>query len=543
MKYTTTIKSCFLLFFLIINSVWSQQEYMTGKVLDAKTADPIVFAAIRVKGRALGIITNEDGSFRIPMRYKEYGDVIEVSSMGYQSIEVAIDSLLTNDLNILRLEPGIVELDETIVVGKRKRKRALNARQIVKKAIEAIPKNYPDTPFSTLGYYRDYQKNKNDYVNLNEAILEVFDEGFDEFDYETTKTRLYDYKKNMDFLRDTLADNPYSYGDVSKIMNNAYLPSYGGNEFVILRIHNAIRNYRTNSFDFINNMSKGQFLKNQLFEKREDTFTEEENLYTIKIKRTEPSFMVTGNIFIAKNDYAIYKLEYAIYDNRKKNNDLLLQQRGIKGTLLFEVKVAYARGAKDKMYLNYISFHNTFKLAKPSSFKIKELTILPDKGAFVLRFNNPLAYINPTLRDIDRKVDKRKWYDFNFDNKKIKFDKIQVANNKTVFLYPKMDAVQLKNMMNTLVNMKKQKQDIGQILKFTVSGLQDVEGNSLNTMGYTDYHQFREFFVQEVKLGPFNLSDGLFMDNTKPIFEDQPIVKPANFADYWMNTPLQKNLN
>ena len=69
------------------------------------------------------------------------------------------------------------------------------------------------------------------YVNLNEALLEVFDPGFDEIDSTATKTRLYDYIQNKSFRRDTLAEKPYDYNDYGKIIDNAYLGAYGGNEF------------------------------------------------------------------------------------------------------------------------------------------------------------------------------------------------------------------------------------------------------------------------------------------------------------------------
>lgn len=161
-----------------------------------------------------------------------------------------------SEFNIIKLRPGVVAIEESIVSAKRKRRRKLSARQIVKKAIRAIPQNYLNAPFSTLGYYRDFKKNSASLVNLNEAIEEVFDEGFDKPDYETTEVNLYYYKKNMDFLRDSQAANPYSYNEVSKIMSNAYLPGYGGNELIILRIYDEIGNYITNSFDFINNMSE-----------------------------------------------------------------------------------------------------------------------------------------------------------------------------------------------------------------------------------------------------------------------------------------------
>ncbi len=62
----------------------------------------------------------------------------------------------------------------------------------------------------------------------------------------------------------------------------------------------------------------------------------------------------------------------------------------------------------------------------------------------------------------------------------------------------------------------------------------------VNEMKFKTYNQFREFFVQEIKPNGSILNDTLFMKKDIPIFKDQPIVKPDNFDNYWMNTPLKK---
>ena len=219
--------------------------------LDAKLNEPIAFASIRIKDRALGVISNEDGSFRIPIKYKEYGNILEISSMGYQNIEILINNLSINLVNNIRLQPAVLELQEVVVSADRERRKNLTARRIVTKAIEAIPVNYPKTPFSTIGYYRDYQLKEGNYLNLNEAVIEIFDEGFDALDYETTKVRIYDYKENTDFERDIIALQPYDFEKKRKTIDNAFLPNYGGNEFMILRVHDAIRNYKIRSYTFV----------------------------------------------------------------------------------------------------------------------------------------------------------------------------------------------------------------------------------------------------------------------------------------------------
>lgn len=536
-----------LVFILFGASCFSQRpEFLKGKVLDSITDEPVVFATVRIIGKAKGVITNMDGGFRLPSRYRAEGELIEISSMGYQRKELPLLALALDTFNTIRLTPAVFELAEAVVSAKKKREPT--ARKIIRRAVARIPQNFPLTDFATKGYYRDYQLDDFGYLNLNEALLEVFDAGFDEIDTAMTKTRIYDYVQNKSFRRDSLADDAYNYMDKRKTIDNAYLWAYGGNEFAILRVHDAIRNYRLNSFDFINNMNKGNILRNHSFQRLSDTYSDEDELYKIQLKRTATDFTARGTMFVAKKDYAIHKLEYAVYDESKKNLDSLLQQKGIKGRLVFQVTTEYKRGKEDKMYLNYISFQNTFRLAEPPKFTVKNLTVLPYQGVFVVHFNNALKYAGRGFQDGLMPVgaataDRKFWYKFKYNDKKIRFRNIQIVNDSTVYLHPKMDSIPLNAMMCELVTMQRNKIDIGFAVKFTVSGLEDINGNTLNTESYKNYYQFREYFVQEVDNLPEIPADSLLMDKHKPIFSDQPEVRPDNFKDYWMNTPLRNTPN
>ncbi|MEX0291345.1 MAG: hypothetical protein AB3N14_19735, partial [Flavobacteriaceae bacterium] len=63
----------------------------------------------------------------------------------------------------------------------------------------------------------------------------------------------------------------------------------------------------------------------------------------------------------------------------------------------------------------------------------------------------------------------------------------------------------------------------------------------LNEPTYRFFDQFREYFVQQIPTAKEIPGDTLFMHKNKPIFfKDQPIVRPDNFEDFWMNTPLQE---
>jgi len=520
--------------------VWSQKkDFIEGRLLDAQTKEPVVFASIRIKARALGVITNMDGSFRIPTKYKEYGEILEFSSMGYQAKEIPIDALEQDKLNLIVLDPGVIGLKEAIVEGKDKSRRRLGATQIVKRAIRAIPSNYPRRLHAVIGYYRDYQLKKEEYVNLNEAILEVVDSGFDRNDHATTKVRLYDYQSNDDFERDREGSFKYDYNNYTKYIDKAYLFNYGGNEFSILRIHDAIRNHAINSYDFVNVMD-WDFISNHSFKKEDEIRLDDEMLYKISFAKVLVKFRIVGTIYIAKKDFAIHKMEYSLYDKSRTTENKEKDKHGINNEIIFEVITEYKR-KYDNMYLNYISFSNNFEVSQPPKFFLEETVVHSGCQCFLLTFNNS---VDPVY------AKEKKYYDFKFNGKKIKIDKIRI-DQKTVFVYPDMDRGEFLNMTYKINAAKRKRLELLDILSIEVTGLRDMgitgfggmQSNLINDKEYVTYRQFREFFVQEIKSNGSVLKDTLFMKKDIPIFKDQAIVKPDNFDDYWMNTPLQNVKN
>jgi len=518
----------FLLLLLVSNSALSQQrEYIIGKLIDAKTKEPIAFASIRIKDRALGVISNIDGSFKIPLKYKEYGDIIEMSSMGYQKEEVAIADLSLYDLNLIQMKQALFELTEVVVKGKRPKK--LSAVRIVRKAIKAIPENYPSTTFSSIGYYRDYQLRKEKYVNLNEAILEVIDSGFDQNDHTTTKVRLYDYRSNDDFEQDFEGRFKYDYKTFQKYIDKAYLFNYGGNEFTILRIHDAIRNHEINSYDFVNVMDR-DFVLNHSFKKENEIRLDDELLYKISFTKILERYRVFGTIYISKKNYAIHKMEYSLYDKTRTTENKENNKHGVNNEIIFEVITEYKR-KNDEMYLNYISFFNNFQVSKPPKFVLNEAVVDINCECFVLTFNNSVHKLYGK---------EKRYYNFKFKGKKIKIDEIKI-NKETVYVYPDMGRSELVSIAKELNLASEKRLELFNILSIEVTGLRDATGeaNVINKMQYLTYKQYREFFVQEIKLNGSALKDSLFMKKNAPIFKGQIISKPENFNDYWMNTPLK----
>lgn len=499
--------------------------------MDSNTSKPVVFATVRIEGKALGVISNQDGGFRLPLKFKEQGDTLIVSSMGYESKRIAMLDLLQDKINTIKLTPGIIELQEVVVSKKRKGRSPLSAKSIVRKAIRAIPKNFPRHPSSVIGYYRDYQFSEGKYVNLNEAILEVFDLGFQKLDHLNTKVQIYDKKQNFDFERDTISDN--KYGDdknYMKFINNAYLFDYGGNEFIILRVHDAIRNYKIDSYDFVNQFET-DLIKNHFFRKLEDTYTDEEALYTIRMNKTFFNYRVSGLLYISKQDFAIHKMKYTVYEDSvlssKKENE-----KGGKKQLFFEIITEYKRAGDGKMYLNYISFHNDFMLIEPPEFDIDVISWSGACQCFEVRFNK---YVDAsTAGDLNN-------YDWTFKGRKIKFNEV-VVFDKAVRLLPDFDAKTLENISFLLSDEKKNTDKPSKYLKPEILNVKDRSLKyELGQNKHRDFQQFREFFVQRTNTNKEPLKDkNIFMNKTKPIFEDQAVTKPIDFDNYWMNTPLKE---
>ncbi|WP_299532798.1 carboxypeptidase-like regulatory domain-containing protein [Ulvibacterium sp.] len=518
--------------FLLLSLSLPAQEsgYIVGKLVDATTNDPVVFANIRIKDRALGVITNEDGSFRIPLRYKEYGDILEISSMGYRTRDISIANLEAEKLNLIRLNPDAIVLDEAIVKAKGKR-RNYSAYSIVKMAIEAIPENYPSNSFSTVGYYRDYQWKNGNYLNLNEAILEVFDQGFDREDFRTSEVRLFDAKMNKDFERDTLASQKYDYSTGKKIIDKAYLENYEGNEFTNLRIHDALRNFDIYSYDYVGKLEE-DFLANHKFSKNKETYLGNEILHVIDGNGQKPGYRAHVRLYISKADYAIHKMAYTLYDTTEKNTSGIKNKHGHKRKVIFDVLVEYSR-FNEKMYLNYISFHNSFRLNLPPLFEMTTVDLSLSEGHFGLKFNRP---VDPLYAKIKNN------YTITFKGVQWEVGKVEVFKD-SVKVYPDLKEGILSKTMREIDVAVKKRTFNSELLDIKVKDVKDFEGNLVNTPRVENYMQFREFFVQRVKLkahAPFDIE---YMDKRKPLFENQPIERPKDYKEYWMNTPLLEKIN
>ncbi|MBC2838126.1 carboxypeptidase-like regulatory domain-containing protein [Robiginitalea sp. SC105] len=521
----------FTIFLMLTASGLFAQEtgYFRGRLTDRETGEPVVFATVRIAGLNKGVISNADGDFRIPYRLLPANAVLEISSMGYESLRLDVYRYTEGHILPIRMRSRVFALTEAVVSADRKR---LSARAIVRRAIRAIPRNYPQEPYSLIGYYRDYQRDSVGYLNLNEAILEVFDLGFGQTDSATTRELVYALEENRDFRRDTLALQAYDYITRRKVIRRAYLAGYGGNEFRILRVHDPIRNYRINSFDFVN-VLEDDFLSHHSFHLEDPVYLGDKLLYRINFVRRDPGYLASGNIYISRGNFAIHKLEYTIHTNlRDPEGGARSWKPQDFRDLVFNLSLEY-REQEGQMFLNYISFRNTFEVALPPEFKLVETVVDLDCRCIVVTFNVP-----PDLASIQRP----RAFNFRYKGKPLKFKEI-IRKKESVYLIPALQELALDELLRTmraadiLDNPK-----IGEprdLMEFELGKLVDFRGNLLGYQERRPYVQFREFFTQQLHVGRRSPANAAFANPDRPLFMSAVQASNRPVSDYWLNTPLQ----
>lgn len=514
-------------------SAQSETDQYIGKTIDGKTGEPVVFATILFEGTGLGVITNSDGIFRVPADTEKQSTHFVVSSMGYASRRINISALQIGEIFHIRLDQAVIDLEEVTISA---RKRMLSAKQIVRNAIAQIESNNPQETFGYVGYYRDYQMKEKAYLNLNEAIIEVQDQGFHTVDTTSSKFKILRSQRNLNFESDSFAAKPYDYQNFDKTIPHAFLNSYRANEFMILRVHDPIRNYQIRSFSFIEQFSK-DLISNHTLRLQKSTSFNGHAVYRVSLRKETPETMAEGMLFIDQVDFSIRRLDYSVSSIIQKepvstsHYEMHSAKSPNSGFPIFEVVVEYRKGPNDKMYLNYVSFQNGFELINPPVFKIERATLDQKQRQVEIYLNKPAA----NWEDL-------KYADFKlrYNGKDIKLAQVIDRDKATYLLKIDYDRTQQRALVNQLFSKTVDPEKT--TLEIEIMGMRDEAGNLLGARKHEFAKQYREFFVQEILEKPKHNDslDSNWMHKNRPVFESaQPVTNDIESGRYWMNTPLK----
>jgi hypothetical protein len=162
-----------------------------GKVIDAGSRAPLVFATVAVKESNVGIVTNIDGEFTLKIGDLSTSKSLEVSFLGYKNKTILLSELRDNgSKNVIALEAAPIPIKEIVV-------KPLDPISIVQKAISNIPKNYESVPNLMTAFYRETIRKNRTYVSIGEAVVEIFKAPYDN-DLRFDGARIYKGRKGSD---------------------------------------------------------------------------------------------------------------------------------------------------------------------------------------------------------------------------------------------------------------------------------------------------------------------------------------------------------
>jgi len=146
-----------------------QQQVTTirGRVVDAESNQPLIFASIALQGTNVSTVSNLDGEFTLKVSEGEAGN-LEFSYLGYKNRVMSIDEMKTNgQRNVIELETAMIPIKEIIV-------KPLVPEEIIEKVLDRFEENYPAVPNDMTGFYRETIRKNRSYVSIGEAVVEVF---------------------------------------------------------------------------------------------------------------------------------------------------------------------------------------------------------------------------------------------------------------------------------------------------------------------------------------------------------------------------------
>lgn len=152
-----------LLFLFSFQSILAQ-SIISGKIVDSHS-NPIPFAHIRLENTNIGTISNDIGVFKLVVHIENKNKRLIISSIGYKTEKIN----LNDEYQTVTLFEDVTQLNEVVIVSKD------YAKELIEKAILAIPNNYPTSDERHTGFFRETTtwENEKKPIYINEAVIDA----------------------------------------------------------------------------------------------------------------------------------------------------------------------------------------------------------------------------------------------------------------------------------------------------------------------------------------------------------------------------------
>ncbi|QQS51739.1 MAG: carboxypeptidase-like regulatory domain-containing protein [Bacteroidota bacterium] len=167
-----------------------------GKIVDSKTAAPIVFASAVVTGTSISTVSNNDGEFILKVPKSKSTGSISFTHLGYENAVVAIAEL-NGGKNHIKLKAVSVLIDEVVI-------RKIDPKNLIIAALDKVKDNYNTNPEMQTGFYRETVRQNKKYVAVAEAVVDMYRSGY-RTSFDSDRMKIYKGRKSQDVKKmDTL---------------------------------------------------------------------------------------------------------------------------------------------------------------------------------------------------------------------------------------------------------------------------------------------------------------------------------------------------
>lgn len=164
----------FVLMMIILSGMaplWAQdntENYITisGVVRDKHNKKRLEYVNINIPGSNVGTVTNAEGEFSLKIKETDRNKMADVSHVGYFNSKISLKKNSSKKQTIW-MSPYINLLNEITI-------HAQNPIYIVQEAIRKVPVNYGAKSNMLTGFYREIAQKKRRYVNISEAIVNIY---------------------------------------------------------------------------------------------------------------------------------------------------------------------------------------------------------------------------------------------------------------------------------------------------------------------------------------------------------------------------------
>ncbi len=140
--------------------------FISGRVTDAETAEPLPYATVGISHRGRGTVTNFNGDFILRLNNLFLDDTLSVSYLGYVNRLIPVRSLPGNILTI-SMERDYIPIPEIII-------RAQDPHLIIRKILSSVASNYGTTPALLTGFYREGVYRRKEPQIYSEAVVQIY---------------------------------------------------------------------------------------------------------------------------------------------------------------------------------------------------------------------------------------------------------------------------------------------------------------------------------------------------------------------------------